>query len=421
MINILADFFPGRCLTLAAVWLLSLAAASAQTADPAPVTWVSTWGTGMSSAASDQFFAASAYKGNNVFNDQVIRQTVHASLGGAVVRLRLSNELGTAPLAVGAVHVALTDSGANIVPGTDRTVTFRGGSTTVTIPTGTPEISDAISLDVPANANLSISVYFPTATPVTTVHPRAMQATYVSPAGSGDVTAEAALPLDPVQPSIDQWSLLSGVEVKAAGARTFVALGSSITDGLLSTPDANRRWTDYLAARLARKGLPVGVVNASIIANPILRAGNGGPALARFDRDVLARPGAAYVFINDILGVEIQGTATNSDADYANAVIGGLRQYRTRAHSQGIKAYAGTIIPLGGASNYTPSYEARRQIINAFIRGGGLDGYADFDAAVRDPADPTRILAAYDGGDHHHLNDAGYKVLARSFDLTLFQ
>jgi len=82
----------------------------------------------------------------------------------------------------------------------------------------------------------------------------------------------------------------------------------------------------------------------------------------------------------------------------------------------------GTVIPLGGAPAGTASYEAKRQIINAFIRGGGgFDGYVDFDAAVRDPSDVTRILAAYDGGDHHHLNDAGYKLVADTFDLTLFR
>ena len=142
----------------------------------------------------------------------------------------------------------------------------------------------------------------------------------------------------------------------------------------------------------------------------MLRTGNGVPTLARIDRDLLARPGAAYAFVNDVVGVEIQGYVGVDDTTVANATIAGLREYVTRAHASGIKAYAGTIIPLGGATMFTPAYEARRQIINAFIRGGGLDGYADFDAAVRDPSDPTRILPAYDGGDHHHLNDTGYKV-----------
>lgn len=413
---------------LTRAWLSSLLVALspgpavlAQSPDDPPSSWVSTWGTGVSGTSNDAFFGASAYKGNNVFDQQAVREIVHASLGGAKVRVRLSNELGAAAVTVGAVHLALSDGDANIVPGTDRVLTFRDGSTSVTIPPGAPEVSDAVNFEVPANANLSISLYFSTPTTVTSGHPYAMQHTYVSPAGSGDVAAAEALPLDPDHPSITQWPLLSGVEVRVPGARTFVALGSSITDGFLSTVDANHRWTDYLAVRLARKGLPVGVVNASIVANPLMRVGNANPALARFDRDVLARPGVAYVFINDVLGVEIQGGANVPDAEYADAVIGALRQYQLRAHSRGIKAYAGTIIPLGGATNYTPSYEVRRQLINAFIRGGGLDGYADFDAAVRDPADPTRILGAYDGGDHHHPNDAGYKALAHAFDLALFQ
>lgn len=423
MFNSLIRSFSMRGSLFVAFFLLAIATAGAQTADDASaVSWVSTWGTSVS-GTNDSLFAFSAYNGNNVFNNQVIRETVHASLGGAVLRVRLSNEKGTAAVLVGAAHIALTDTAANIVPGTDRTLTFRGGSASVTIPAGSPELSDAVDLDVPANANLSISLYFPASTPVATFHPYAMQTTYVSPPNSGDVTGATTLPLDSAQPVLNQWSLIGGVEVQqAVGTRAFVALGSSITDGYLSTQDTNHRWTDYLALRFARKGLPVGIVNASLIANPLVRVGNGDPVLVRFDRDVLARPGAAYVFLNDVLGVEIQTSGSPlSDADYAQATIGALRQYRTRAHSLGLKAYAGTIIPLGGAPNYTTSYETKRQIVNAFIRNGGLDGYADFDAAVRDPADPTRILAAYDGGDHHHLNDAGYKALAHSFDLALFQ
>ena len=405
---------------LLAAWAFAPSVVRAQAPSGKP--WVSTWGTGMSSPTNDPSFATNSYNGNNVFNDQVVRQVVHASLGGNQVRIRLSNELGTVPVTVSAAHIALTDTGANIIAGTDQTLTFNGGSPSVTIPAGAPEVSDLAALTVPANATLSVSLYFATATTVTVGHPYSQESTFISPAGSGDVSGAVALPLDAVDPQITQWPLLSGVEVRAKNARVLVAFGSSITNGNLSTVDANHRWTDYLAQRFYRQGLPVGVVNASVVANALLTSFHGGPALARFDRDVVARPGAAYVIINDIIGVEMQQATTLSNADRAQEIIGGLRQYITRSHAAGIKAYAATVIPLGGASTYTPDYEVKRQIINAFIRtGDALDGFVDFDAVVADPADPTRILPAYDGGDHHHLNDTGYKLVADTFDLALFQ
>ncbi len=381
--------------------------------------WVSTWGTSMAGTTAAGF-AKQTYNGTNVFNDQTIRMIVHTSVGGKQVRVRLSNEFGTTAVVIGAAHIALSDTGIATVAGSDHVLTFGGGNATVTIPPGSPVVSDAVAMDVPALGNLAVSLYVPTETALDTVHTYAIQDNYVSPVGSGDMTATAVLPLDATTPSIQVWSLLSGVEVRARNTGTFVALGSSVTDGYLSTVDANHRWPDFLARRLNRHGLRVSTVNASLIANPLYQ----GPvsALARFDRDVLARPGVAYVFMNDILAIEFGEPADGTDdAAASDQMISVLRQYTERAHEYGIKSYAGTVLPSRGSNQYTDSYEARRQSINAFIRGGGFDGYADFDAAVRDPADPTRILPVYDGGDHHHLNDAGYKAVANTFDLALFQ
>ena len=42
------------------------------------------------------------------------------------------------------------------------------------------------------------------------------------------------------------------------------------------------------------------------------------------------------------------------------------------------------------------------------------------DAAVRDPANPLRLLPAYDSGDHLHPSDAGYASMAAAVDLRLF-
>ena len=345
-----------------------------------------------------------------------MRLIVHASLGGNRVRIQLSNELSATPLVIGAAHIALSDTGAAIVAGTDRVLTFNGGNPSVTIPPSAPVLSDPVKLEVPALVNLAVSLYLPGAVTVSTDVPNSLQTNYVAPSGSGDNTGAQTLPLDPVDPTITQWPLLTRVDVRAVGSRVCVALGSSITLAVLSTPNANARWTDVLAKRLWRKALPVAVVNSSIIANALLQDGAGIGGLARLDRDVFSQPGVSYVFINDILGVQSQISSAPAE------IIGGLRQLIERAHSHNIKVFAGTIIPLGGAAGYTATFEANRQGVNDFIRtSGAFDGFVDFDAAVRDPANPDVILAAYDGGDHHHPNDLGNLRLAQAFDLAMFQ
>ena len=398
------------------------AAGFAQTVTPAAAgkAWVSTWGCAMSSAGNDRFFPTTSYNGNDVFNNQVVRLVVLGSVGGGQVRVRLSNEYGTAPLGISAARIALSSGGANVIAGTDHVLTFNGGATSTTIPTGAPQLSDAVDMDIPPRALLAVSLYLPTGTTVTSAHPNAQNHTYVSPANSGDVTSAVSLPLDPTVPSILQWPLLTGVEVRAS-ARAFVVAGSSVADGTLSVVDANHRWTDYLSQRCVRKGIPLGVVSAVVVANPLLGDGNGPNVMARFNRDVLARPGVAYVLVNDVIGVECQLESTGAGSETVNRITNGLREYVQRAHAQGIKAYAGTVLPLAGASGYSAGFEINRQAVNAFIRGGAFDGFVDFDAVLRDPTDPTRILPAYDGGDHHHPNDAGYKLMADAFDLALFR
>ena len=151
-------------------------------------------------------------------------------------------------------------------------------------------------------------------------------------------------------------------------------------------------------------------------------------ALARFERDVLAQPGARYVIIlegiND-LGHPGSGTAPLSEAVTAEDVIAGLRQMYERAHEFGFKVIGATITPFAGytsAGYYTPEKDAQRATINTWIRTTGtLDGYIDFDQSVRDPDHPERLLAAYDGGDHLHPGDAGYKAMAAAIDLSLFR
>jgi lysophospholipase L1-like esterase len=251
------------------------------------------------------------------------------------------------------------------------------------------------------------------------------QTAYVA---SGDQTGAPSLPAAKLQARV----FLSGVEVDAAGpAKAIVVLGDSISDGVGSTPDTNRRWPDLLADRLAKRpGTAFGVVNEGISGNRLLHDGAGVSAPARFDRDVLATPGAAYVVVFE--GVNDLGLsspppamakifATAGDPVSADDLIGADRQLIARAHGRGLKIYGATIAPYKGAIYWTPEGEAKRQAINAWIRkGGAFDGVIDFDAVLRDPADPAQIRPDYQAGDHLHGSDAGYRAMANAIDLKLF-
>ncbi|GGW63932.1 SGNH hydrolase [Streptomyces lucensis JCM 4490] len=333
-----------------------------------------------------------------------VRNVVHLSVGGSAVRVRVGNRLGTAPLYLGAVTVALRRaSGPGAVPGTLRTVTF-GRAPTVTVPPGRDTVSDPVPLRVPAAADLLVTVYTPGDSGPATYHRTALQTSYVAPAGAGRAADEDGAAYTK---TVSSWYYLTGVDVRGNAAGSVVAFGDSLTDGTGSTPDANRRWPDRLAERLRPYGL--GVLNAGIGGNRLLRDGVGPGALARLDADALDRAGvrALVVFegINDIKGIPEASDA----AAYADA-------YRTlvaRAHARGIRVVGVTLTPYRGHLAYTEAGEAVRQGVNTFIRtGGAFDAVADADAALRDPADPAHLLLGYDPGDHLHFNDAGMTAVA---------
>jgi lysophospholipase L1-like esterase len=354
-----------------------------------------------------------------VFRDQTLRQIVHVSLGGQRVRVVFSNAFGTAPLEIGAAHVALRETGPAIAAGSARALTF-AGRPSAAIPPGAVLVSDPVDLAVPALADLAVDLYLPgdieaSASPFTT-HLGAQQTSYVSTSGN-----QSGVPELPVQSTTASWYFLARVEV-AAGPRAgaVVAFGDSITDGTRSTPDTNRRWPDFLAQRLAAAKLEISVLNQGIAGNRVLGDGAGVSALARFDRDVLVQTGATHVIvlesINDI------GLARENPTPSAADLIAGQRQLIERAHARGLKIYGATLTPFIGARYATPEGEAKRQAVNEWIRTSqAYDGVIDFDRAVRDPGDPTRLLPQYNPGDNLHMTDAGYQAMADAIDLSLFQ
>lgn len=272
------------------VGLLVATSASAQRPSDAQTHWVGTWGASPSPQFAD---AAQMNKASLLFANQTVREIVHVSVGGSLVRVRLSNAYGKQPVEIGGARIAIRQQGSAIIPGSDHALTFSGQSTVI-IPPDALVLSDAVEVNVLPASDLAISLFLPKSTTGAGIHYAAQQTNYVA---TGDVTQAPTLPS---AASFGSWVFLTGVDVAASpSASTLVAFGDSITDGALSTNDTNHRWPNFLADRLlARRGgaAPIGVLDEGIGGNRILHDPNstiafGMNALARFDRDVLAQPG----------------------------------------------------------------------------------------------------------------------------------
>jgi lysophospholipase L1-like esterase len=402
-----------RTLPLLTLVLFCLCLLNENTAAAAPPDhWVGTWATSPVALPNpDGKFGA---------EDTTYREIVHVSLGGSAVRIILSNEFGLDPLTIGAAHIALRGTGSEIALTSANALTF-GGRPSVTIPAGATVVSDPANLKLPAFGDLAVSLFVP-AQPMQQVshHAFADQTNYVA---AGNVVSAKTLE-SPKE--IYSWPFLKGVDVMASGkSASIVAFGDSITDGALSTRNANARWPDILARRLQanKKTAALAVLNEGIGGNRVLYDGAGANALARFDRDVIAQAGVKYLIIlesiNDI------GNALSPvnphDPVAAEDLIAGLGQLAARAHTHGIKVFGATLTPYVGAKYASPAGEAMRQAVNNWIRTTNqLDGFIDFDKATQDPANPAVFAPTADSGDHLHPKDAGYKAMGDSIDLKLF-
>jgi lysophospholipase L1-like esterase len=392
------------------------------------VHWVGTWSTPAQAQGAGPVNAAPNAASNAVsFNNQTLRMVVRTSIGGHQVRVRLSNDFGEQPLKIGAVHIALRSKGADIVPGSDRALTF-GGSKSTTIWTRTLVLSDPVNLDVPSLSDVTVSIYLPGEVPVTlpiTQHGSARSTNYIST--PGDFTASTEFPVGLTKQS---WYFVTGVEVMApTQVGAVVTFGDSITDANISTPDTNSRWPNELAIRLVAAHHDMGVLNQGTGGDRILHDAAGGTndsGLHRFDRDVLSQSGVTHVIV--ILGInDIRNRSGNRAEDVtADQMIEGYKQMVLRAHARGIKIIGGTLLPnenetfaLGA---YTPEGDVKRLAVNAWIRtSGAFDGVVDFEKALRDPSHPTRLLAKFDCGDHLHPSDLGYKEMGDAVDLALLK
>ncbi len=427
---------PKRWHVVAAAALLLVAGTPAVVASAGPssteaergrTTWAASW-------------AAAVTRGNSTgltntgLNNHSVRMVVHTTVGGPVLRVRLSNMYGEQAVTVGRATIARPNTAtpadlSDIDPATLRELTF-GGATSATMNRGAELLSDPVAFPIGDQQDLVLTVHFPTPTGPVTFHGQSRQTNFI---GASDLTSAADGAGFTIRPDCC-WFFLSGIDVqRRQSPGSVVVFGDSIADGNGSTVNANKRWPDLLADRLidARPDVRTpGVLNASLAGNRLnhegTEAGAGGfpgyhelgpNALARLDEDVFAQTDARTVIthlgINDIW----------MSGDSADAIIASLRQINRQVKARGLRSLVATLTPYEGHGNpgvWTPEKEATRQAVNAYLRGSTeFDGLLDFDQVLRDPAQPSRLRPAYDSGDHIHPNDAGNQALADAVPLRL--
>ncbi|MER7949024.1 SGNH/GDSL hydrolase family protein [Streptomyces sp. NPDC096079] len=361
------------------------------------------------------------------FADQTVRQVVRVTATGTRTRIELTNRYGTGPLRITGATVARTAAGEGtarnaVEPGSVRTLRF-GGRTSVTIPAGETLRSDAVTLPVKAFEQLTVTLYLADATGPATFHSFSSATSYRA---EGDHRAD--LSGTAFRETGSSWYFLSGVEVSGgrdtARRDGVVTFGDSITDGVGSTANADNRYPDELAERLAAAGRPRAVLNHGIGGNQVVNDTTwaGEKALHRFRKDVLTEPGVRTVVIlegiNDIGGSGPTFPGGPTPEVSVEKLIEGHRTLIREAHAKGLKVIGATLTPVKGSGYFTAVNEAKREAVNHWIRtSGAYDAVVDFDRAVADPSDPDRILPAYDSGDALHPNDAGYTAMAGALDL----
>ncbi|KMQ80488.1 Lysophospholipase L1 and related esterase [Candidatus Burkholderia pumila] len=415
--------FAAICTTaLAAQFSFALSASAANAARATDnERWVSAWGTALQSipqlASLPPLYCAPDVAGRTV------RQIIYPQIAGKKMRLRISNLYGMEPLVVESMTVAQAVSGSNaaIRAGSSRLVSFDGHER-VTVAPGAAITSDALNFDVAAFQPLMVSSFMGKDQKLVAWHRVSSQVNYVSMPGNHTDDASAGT----FRARFTQYAWLTNVAVESQTAQAVVVIGDSITDGMRSSTNANRRWPDALAKRV---GGQAAVVNVGISGNRLLSNSPcyGEALVSRFKGDALRQPGVRAIIvligINDInfaampphAGLDCDAPHTQVNVD---ALLRGYQRLIAQAHQRGIKIYGATLTP----AELPAEREAIRTAVNESIRSSrAFDGVIDFDRALRDPSRPSELQRRYDSGDHIHPSDVGYAVMASAvpFDVLL--
>lgn len=421
--------------TLASAFLVTTAMTAAIVAAPATASdldsaassstdpdadWTSAWGTSVQPPYDDA--GSESNWSDTGFENQTVRQVVRLGNGGESLRIRISNAYGDRPLHLAGATVARTEDGAAVDGDSVRRLEFDERKSTVIAP-GKQRYSDPVALPTEPLESVTVTFWLERATGPATYHSLAYATSFRA---EGDRLRNTdGTGFDDTSTS---WYYLNGVEVAgASNPDAVVALGDSITDGVVSQVDANNRWPDELTERLAETDSPMAVVNAGISGNRLLNPSPcfGDTAADRFERDVLSRPGVATLIvlegINDLGHSEQTGPCVEPNPEAtADQLIEAHQELIDRAHAEGIQVVGATLLPYRGADYFTERGERERQQLNTWIReSGAYDAVVDFDRAVADPEHPDQMDPAYDSGDGLHPNEAGMRAMANAVDLSV--
>jgi lysophospholipase L1-like esterase len=344
---------------------------------------------------------------------RTLRMIVRPRAAGSEVRLVLSNRYGAQPLELRSVSVAPAGSGPDLA---GKPVTARfGGLAAAWVPAKGQVISDPVDLPASAANSLAVSMFVVGKPAVVSEHPWAMRTSYISDPGDFADSRDGARFTHPVT----SWLILTGLDVRAPKATNAVALmGDSITDGVGSSLNTDRRLSDSLSDRLTALGgaEEMSVLNAGIAGNQLLAdfpSTVGESVLSRFGWEVAGRPGVTDVILH-------AGTNDLAAGASAQDVIAGMTRFTERSHTAGMRVFLTTITPANTGTHGSPAVVAKRNEVNQWVRSQGrahADGVFDFAAAVTDVSQPGRLTTGFDAGDGLHLSDLGYRALAGAVEL----
>jgi lysophospholipase L1-like esterase len=373
--------------------------------------WVGTWST------APQLVETSNNPPSPGLSNNTLRQIVHVSIGGDSLRMRFSNEFSTSPVTMNSVHITVSKGNGTIDTTADKALYF-DGKPEITMAPGTAITSDPLQFELQPLTDVAITIYFGNTSPDVTGHPGSRTTSYLL-TGNEVTRADFRGAV-----KTDHWYIINTIDVLAPDSAYAVAvLGNSITDGRGSGTNKQNRWPDELARRLQGNSdtRQVAVLNEGIGGNCVLRGGLGPPAVSRFERDVLNQNGVKWLIIlegiNDIGGA----SGSQGSTQVAQDLIDAFGQMIDSAHARGILVYGATLLPFGGSFYDSEDHQQAWQTVNDWIRNNGrFDAVVDLDAALHDPANPTKLLPAADTGDHLHPNETGHHMMAEAVDLSLF-
>ena len=366
--------------------------------------WVGTW------ATAPQTVVKSFMPYNNCMTNRSVRQVVKVSIGGDVIRLKLSNIYSMQPVEIRSIYIAHAKDSFDIDAKTAQYFKF-GNSYKTVIPAGKQIVSDALKFNLRNLERVAITINYTSAPEIPTVHMGSRTTSYIM---KGVTNAHSNFKK---AQRVNHWYTIAGIDVwsMSNNMSAIAIIGNSITDGKCSTDNAQNRWPDVMSEmlQLKHKITNQGVLNLGIGNNRVtVPGGFGALAKERFDRDILMQSGVKKVVIFE--GVNDIGAARSGTSEtVARQIIESIQGMMKKAKARKMKVYLGTITPFKGAGYYTHFHEAARLYVNDWIRSQAknVDGILDFAKLLQDPNDDRRMKREYASNDWLHPNPTGYKAM----------